>query len=137
MTTTKPPFLYWIIGALALIWNGLGILAYLTKAFITRDMIDALPQEQQAEYLVNYPACYTAVFAIAVFAGFFGSLTFLIRKKFAYILFLVSALCAIIQHIYIFMNIEVKSFIMPILVLVVCVFLVVYTKFGINKNWID
>ena len=68
-STNKPPVWFWIISVIALIWNGLGVMAYLARAFATEEMIAALPEEQQAEYLVEYPAWYTAAFAIAVFAG--------------------------------------------------------------------
>ena len=68
--TQKIPVWYWIVAVLALLWNGLGVMAYLMKAFITDEMIAALPEEQQAEYLMEMPTWYTALFALAVFCGF-------------------------------------------------------------------
>lgn len=66
-STNKIPVWYWIVAVLALIWNGLGVMAYIGRAYITDDMIAALPEDQQAEFLVEYPAWYTAAFALAVF----------------------------------------------------------------------
>lgn len=130
MTTNsnKPTTLFWIIGVVALIWNGLGVMAYLGRAFITEEMIAELPEEQQAEFLVELPSWVTAAFAIAVFGGVLASIVFLMRKKLAYTLFIVSAVAAIAQHIYLFMNVEVTSYVMPIMVIVFCVFLVWYSK---------
>ena len=136
-TSNKPPVWFWIISVLALLWNGLGVMAYLARAFATDEMIAALPAEQQAEYLVEYPAWYTAAFAFAVFAGVLGCLALLLRKKWAYTLFIISALGAIIQHAYLFMNVEMPSVVMPILVIVVCVFLIWFAKNATAKSWIS
>jgi len=100
-------------------------------------MIAALPEEQQAEFLIEYPAWYTAAFALAVFCGALGCVALLINKSWAYILFLISALGAIIQHAYLFMNVEDMSLVMPILVIVVCLFLIWFAKNAISKNWIN
>jgi hypothetical protein len=135
-STNKPNTLFWVIAVVALIWNGLGVLAYLTRAFITDEMIAMLPIEQQAEFLIVYPSWYTAAFAIAAFGGAQGGLFLLLRKKLATTLFILSALGAITQHIYIFMNIEVLSYIMPVMVIVVCIFLVWFSKDATKKGFI-
>jgi hypothetical protein len=133
----KPPIWFWIVSVLALIWNGLGVMAYLGRAFATEEMIAALPEEQQAEFLVEYPAWYTAAFAIAVFAGALGCLALLLRKKWAYTLFVLSALGAIIQHVYLFLNVDMPSLIMPIMVIVVCLLLIWLAKSATTKGWIS
>lgn len=135
----KIPVWYWIVAVLALLWNGLGVMAYLTKAFITDEMIATLPEEQQAEYLMEMPSWYTAVFALAVFCGFLGAISLLIKKKWAYILFIISAITATIQHVYLFSSGHIKdgvTAIMPIMVIVVCILLVLLAKSAIAKQWI-
>ena len=136
MTTNsnKPNALFWVIGVIALIWNGLGAMAYLGRAFMTEEMIAALPKEQQAELLVEHPAWVTAAFAIAVFAGVIASILLLMRKKLSYSLFVLSAIAAIAQHTYLFLNVEMASIVMPVLVVVVCIFLVWYSKKSINDG---
>lgn len=136
-STNKPPVWFWIVSVVALLWNGLGVMAYLTRAFATEEMIAALPEEQQAEFLIEYPAWYTAAFAIAVFAGALGCLALLLRKKMAYMLLLLSALGAIVQHVYLFMNVEMPSMVMPLMVIVVCLFLIWFSKNAISKGWIS
>jgi len=136
-SSTKPPVWFWIVSVLALLWNGVGVMAYLARAYATDEMIAALPEEQQAEFLVEYPAWYTAAFAIAVFAGVLGCITLLLRKKIAYELFFLSALGAIIQHAYLFMNVDMPSIVMPVMVIVVCLFLIWFSKNAITKNWIS
>lgn len=138
-STNKPPIWFWIVSVIALIWNGLGVMAYLTRAFMTDEMIAELPAEAQAEFLVEYPAWYTAAFALAVFCGALGCLALIIKKKWAYPLLVISALGAIVQHLYLFMNVDMDgaAMVMPILVIGVCIFLIWFAKNAISKHWIN
>ena len=136
LSNTKPPIWFWIIAVIALIWNGMGVMAYLVRAFMTDEMIAAIPEEQQAEYLIEHPAWYTAAFALAVFCGALGCLALLLRKKWAYMLFLISFIAATIQQVYIMVTIEEASPIMPIMIIVVCAFLVWFSKMSTAKGWL-
>ena len=136
-SSVKPPVWFWIISIAALVWNGMGVMVYLTRAFATDEMISQMTPEQQAQFNVEYPAWVTAAFALAVFCGALGSLALLLRKKWAYQLLVVSAVAAIAQHIYYFMNVEMASMVMPIMVIVVCIFLIWFSKNSIAKNWIS
>ncbi|BAO77417.1 hypothetical protein [Winogradskyella sp. PG-2] len=69
------------MSVLALLWNGAGVMAYIGRAYATDEIIAALPEEQQAEFLIEHPAWYTAAFALAVFCGALGCIAILIRKK--------------------------------------------------------
>ena len=127
-TTTKPTTTFWIIGVLALIWNLMGVAAYLGQAFITEDMIATLPEEQQAELLIEHPAWYTALFALAVFGGALGCIMLLARKKVAYYFLFLSGVCAIIQQGYLLATVELSSIVMPIMIIVFSAFLIWYSK---------
>ena len=139
MTSTKPPIWFWIISVVALIWNGLGVMAYLGRAFATDEMIAALPEKERAEFLMEFPAWYTAAFALAVFCGALGALSLLLRKKWASILFIISAVAAIVQHWYLYNNVEMQGaqLVMPVMVIIVCVFLIYFSKNAIKKGWIS
>lgn len=100
-------------------------------------MIAALPEEQQVEFLREYPAWHTAAFALAVFCGFLGAISLLIKKKWAYALFVLSAIAAIAQHLHLFMNVDMPSIVMPVMVIIVCIFLVWFAKSSISKEWIS
>ncbi|MDG1040937.1 MAG: hypothetical protein P8H13_08800 [Polaribacter sp.] len=80
-STNKPKALFWIIAVIALLWNAMGVAAYLFQAYITDEMIAQLPEEQQAEFLVVHPSWYTGLFALAVFGGVLGCILLLARKK--------------------------------------------------------
>ncbi|OUR91974.1 hypothetical protein A9Q87_09235 [Flavobacteriales bacterium 34_180_T64] len=135
LSTNKPPVWFWIVSVVALIWNGLGVMAYLAQAFMTDDMMATLPETQQEQY-ANLPAWYTAAFATAVFLGALGCLALLLRKKWAYLLLLISFFAVLIQHVYIFMELKPVDFIMPIMIIIVSSFLVWFSKNAIAKSWI-
>ena len=136
---SKPPIWFWVVSVLALVWNGLGVMAYLGKAFATDEMIAALPEEQQAEFLMEFPTWYTAAFALAVFCGALGCIALLIRKKWAQPLFVISAIGAIVQHFYLFVNVEMTGaqIVMPVLVILVCVLLIFFSISSTAKGWLN
>lgn len=92
----KVPIWFWIIGAVALVWNALGVFAYVQQVLMSAEQFAALPQQQQ-DLLASQPGWVTAAFAIAVFAGFIAAIVMLMRKRVAVRLFLVSLLAVIVQ----------------------------------------
>ena len=80
MTTTKPPVWFWIISILALIWNSMGVNQYLQQAYNT-EAFKSMVSTEELEMIGQLPTWYTAVFAIAVFAGALGCILLLLRKK--------------------------------------------------------
>lgn len=92
----RPPIWFWMIGVAALLWNGIGVLAYLQQVMMSAEEFAALPSAQQ-ELLSTQPVWVTAAFAIAVFAGFVASISWLLRKRITVRLFLLSLLAVIVQ----------------------------------------
>ena len=130
----KPNIAFWIIGIIALLWNLMGVANYLGQAFKV-DAIMSGMTEDQIGLIENLPAWMTALFAIAVFSGLIGSVIFLMRRKFAVLLFALSFLTATIQQLYwlfgtnmIEVFAESQPYLMPIIVIVFCAFLVWYSK---------
>ncbi|MDT7831747.1 hypothetical protein RQM59_05110 [Flavobacteriaceae bacterium S356] len=144
MTTdsNKPGAAFWVIGAIALIWNGFGVLNYIGQAYMTDEMKDALP-EFQRELIENRPAWATAAFAIAVFGGALGSLLLLMRKKLSYTLFVLSFLGVLIQMVNdVFMSNSIGNYgpggvVMVLLIPSFCIFLIFYAKKARSKGWLS
>lgn len=138
-TTQKPPKSFWIISIVALIWNLMGVSAYLMQAFMTDEAIKNLPETEQALHM-DIPAWVTAAFAIAVFGGTLGCLGLLLRKKWARLVFLISLIGIIVQmihNVFISNNMDVYgpgAVIMPIMVLIIGVYLIMYSKSAIKKS---
>lgn len=130
--TNKPNAAFWIIGILALIWNLLGVFAYLGQAYITEEALALLPQGDQ-DYINNSPAWVTAAFAIAVFAGAFGCIALLMRKKLANTLLLLSFIAVLVQSMYNFfiqdyVDLSGQNIIMPMMIILLSAFLVWYSR---------
>lgn len=135
-SNSKPPIWFWVVAVLALIWNLMGVGAYLAKHFITDEMMAELEPQLQFEMAIEHPAWYTALFAIAVFGGVLACIALLLRKKWAYLLFLISFLCATIQQVYYVIEVEGTDKIMPTMIIIVCIFLVWFSKMATSKGWI-
>jgi len=131
--SNKPEITFWIIGIIALIWNILGVIAYLMQAYMTQEDLLALPLEEQALYL-DIPAWVTAAFALAVFGGLLGCLLLLLRKKLATFVFIISLIGIIVQMIYnVFMSKATEVYgpgnmMMPLMVIIIGTFLIWYSK---------
>jgi hypothetical protein len=132
--TNKPSALFWIIGVVALLWNGMGVNYYLQSAFKTEASTAGL-NEAQIELMDSMPAWYTALFAIAVFSGIIGSIALLMKKKIAVPIFMISFVAAFINQIYwLFATDAVEVFsdqmpyLMPALVVLIGAFLIWYSK---------
>ncbi len=138
--TNKPTSAFWIISAVALLWNIFGVVAYLGQAYMTEEVLAALPEADQA-YYNNVPAWVTGAFAIAVFAGVFACIGLLMRKKWATTLFIVSLIAVIAQFIYNFfiqthMEVTGISMIWSIVIIVISLFLVWFSRKSEKQGWI-
>ena len=139
--TTKAPTWFTLVAVLAILWNLMGVMAYLSQAFMTQEMMEALPQEQQEAYS-NVPEWATAAFALSVFGGLLGSLFLVLKKNIAGILLWISLVSIVINDIYNFMIIDSVSLfgmlplIMQSIVLIVAIGLILMFKKAKSSNWI-
>jgi len=132
----KPPIWFWIVSAIALLWNAMGVNQYLGQAYQTESWRAALTDEQ-FEMVSNFPSWLTAAFAIAVFSAVIASLGLLLRKKWAHRLFLISLIAVVIQMGYILIQGIHDSIEMTISIILFAVFLVWFSKKSISKGWIS
>ena len=140
-STNKPTVSYWIIAVIALIWYIMGVMSYLRQVYMTDDMMASMTPEQQ-ELLANTPAWSTGLFAVAVFAGLLGSFLLLMRKKLATPVFLISLIAVLINMGYSFFATnqsevfgKMHGIVMPIIVIVIAVFLYMYSKKSGENSW--
>jgi len=129
---------FWVIGAVALIWNVMGVINYFVQ--MNADLLATYTESERA-IVEGRPAWATGAFAIAVFGGVIGSLLLMLRKSAAYYLFIASLLGVIVTMIHSlagstidFSPFEIAGIIlMP---LVVATFLIWYSKQAESKGWI-
>ncbi|EDP70900.1 hypothetical protein FBALC1_09073 [Flavobacteriales bacterium ALC-1] len=142
----KPPVWFWIISVVALIWNVMGVMAYLADAFMTDEMISQLDERQQAFQMLDFPAWYTACYALAVFCGVLGCIFLLIRKSWAKPMFIISFIAVlgqvlhnyVLNDIYADMSLSINTFelSMAIAIPVVAILLILFARGSADKGWI-
>jgi len=141
-STNKPPIWFWIVSAIALLWNGMGVKVYLDQAYNTEAHKAMYNTPELLEMVSNTPSWATAAFAMAVFGGVLGSIGLLLRKKWAKSILILSLLGIIVQMTYnLFMSGAMEVYgpgaiAMPIMTLAFGVFLIWLSTKGISKNWL-
>ena len=131
---------FWAIGAVALVWNLMGVMNYLGQ--MNADVLAAMPESHRA-IIEGRPAWATGGFAIAVFGGALGCILLLLRKSAAYYLFVASLLGVIVTMTHT-LGIASSTFdfspfeilLMILMPLVVAALLIWYSKQARNKGWI-
>jgi FtsH-binding integral membrane protein len=141
-TTTKPATSFWIIAVVALLWNLMGIMAFSMDAFMTPEVLEAVPTAERELY-ESSPIWLKFVYGVAVFGGTLGCILLLMKKASAYRIFLVSLIAILIQMLYSILftkSMEVygpTALIMPVLVIAIAAFLLWYAKSSQVKGWIS
>lgn len=141
MTTPKPTTLFWIITILALLWNIIGVVAYIMQVTMTPEDIAALPENQQAMY-TDVPAWATSAFALATWGGLLANILLLVRKKLAGPLFVASffAILVSMYHSFFMTNmLEISGAsgtILPICIIVIGAFMIFFTRNAAAKGWL-
>ena len=135
-STIKPPIWFWIVSVIALIWNAMGVNAYLQQAYNT-ESYQAMYTAEQLDIASNLPAWVTAAFAIAVFVGTLAAIGLLLRKKWAKILWLLSLIGVIFQMGYLLTNGLESNMVMTIMIIVFALIFVWFSRLAASKAWIS
>ena len=136
----EPPVMFRVVAVAAVIWNVLGVLAFVMNVAISAEAMAAMPEVQQALYAAQ-PAWVTGAFAIAVFAGLGGSIALALRKGIATAIFVVSLVAVIAQMFYAFAMSNMlsvmgaSSAVMPSLIIIIAAALVWFSIRSKAKGW--
>jgi hypothetical protein len=132
---------FWAIGAVALIWNVMGVINFSVQ--MNADALASFPETHRA-IIEGRPAWATGGFALAVFGGALGCLLLLLRKSAAFYLFIASLLGVIVTMTHTLgiasSTIDFSPFeilMMILMPLVVAAFLIWYSKQAESKGWIS
>ncbi len=98
----KPTFGFWVIAAVALLWNLLGLMVFVMQESASPEAIAAGLTPEQADLILNIPLWASAMTAIATIAGVLASVLLLLRRRLSVTLFGVSLAALVVQDIYIF-----------------------------------
>jgi len=138
----RPPTSFWVIGAIALVWNLIGLVFYYSHVTMSPDALEGFTEAQQ-DFFTTTPVWATSAYAIAVSAGVLGSLLLLLRKVWAAPMFILSLAGVVVQQLHAFVlanAIEIwgtEGVILPALVIVFAIALVIYSRTAKAKGWIS
>lgn len=142
MTTgTKPPPWFWAVVIAAIIWNLLGVGAYLADVTRSDDALATLPEAQRALF-ESVPLWATSAYAIAVFAGLGGSALLAFRRRYATATLGLSLAAIVIQMFHAFVLSDTlavmgpMSAVMPAIVAVVAAALVSFALYARGQGWL-
>jgi hypothetical protein len=141
-STIKPATWFWIVSAIALVWNLMGVMAYLAQVTMSPEAMQALPENQRLFY-ESTPAWATGAFAVAVWGGALGCILLLLRRKQATLLFVISLLGVFVQLIHsIFFSNSFEVFgpgglIMPMMVVIIGALLIWLSRKATSQNWLN
>jgi hypothetical protein len=77
----RAPAHLWIVGAVTLLFNAMGIVSYLATRFGMLGQMGLTPD--QIAFMESYPAWISAFWALGVWGGFAGSVLLLARSRWA------------------------------------------------------
>lgn len=141
LTAAPRPGWFTVVAVIALIWNLLGLAAFVMQLMMTPEMIAALPEAEQELYK-TLPLWALVAFGAAVIGGSLGCLMLAIRRALAVPLLLISlvGVCVQMTHSFFFSKtFEVYGpggMIMPIMVLLIAVFLLWLSVHAKSNYWI-
>ena len=122
MNDQKPPTWFWVVAALAVLWNLMGAFAYYSDVTLSPEALAELPQVQQ-DLRAAMPSWVTALYAIAVFVGLAAAITLALKNKLAIPLFAVSLAAVVIQMLYVSFGLNavalmgISSLIFPVVII--------------------
>ena len=136
------PKWFLIVGIVALIWNLLGVVAYIMQQTMSPADIAALSDAERT-LRETTPAWASAAFAIAVHGGALGCLALVFKKSWALPLLVLSLAAVLVQMVHaFFISNSIKVFgpggmIMPVMIIVIAVYLVFLARSAKEKGWIS
>ncbi len=139
--TTIPPW-FWIVTSVALIWNIMGVGAFIQQATLTPEDLATMTAAQQELY-ISTPDWVNWIFAISVFGGVLGCLLLILKKAIAKIVLIISFVAVLIQMWFIFIGSKaVDSFgpggaLMPVMIVFIAAGLVWLSLSSAKKGWIN
>ena len=132
VATRAVPAWYWIVGGLAVLWEGFGCYIYVTES-LARGEAGAM------DSYASMASWQWGVFAVAVWSGLIGAIGLLLRKRWAILALLVSLIAAVIQYGYEAATDTLPGDAMPVAVSVVVigVLLVAFANYSGRKGWLS
>jgi hypothetical protein len=97
--TVKPPWHFWLIGVLALLWNSFGAFDYVMTETRNASYMSTFTPEQLT-YFYTFPAWAVAIWALGVWSAVLASVLLLLRRRLAVPVFAMSLAAMVTSYIH-------------------------------------
>lgn len=141
---TKPGTAFWVIVGLLAVWNLSGLYMYYQMSITTPEMLQAAGYNaQQIAHVLGTPKWAHSAYAIAVNAGVLGVVFLALRKAWAVPMFVLSLIGALLQDVDAYLlrgaldHFDAVWLIVPVTVIVICVFEIWYSRAAKAKGWLS
>lgn len=138
----KPPIWFWVVGVLLLLWGAQGVFACIQQFRFGAEAMGPATDYDRALF-ASLPGWYNWCFAVAVGAGFLGSLALLMRSAHARSLYIVSLIAVIVQFGYIFLATDLiaqkgagSTLPFPIVITATAAFSIWVAGYATRRGWI-
>jgi hypothetical protein len=134
----KPPVSFYVIGGVFLVWNLIGLMFYYQQMTLTPETLAGLGDEIAA-FMEATPVWANAGYAIAVNAGVLASIFLLLRKSWAFPLYIASFLGVLTQDLDAFVLRDVagvwgsSAYYLPSIVIIICIAELWYSRSVANR----
>ena len=139
-TKQQAPGWFMVVAVVALLWNLLGVLAFIMQVTMSPEALAQLPQEQQ-DLFNAVPTWVTVAFAVAVNFGALGCLLLVLKKSLASLFLQLSLVAVLVQFSYNFFVAKMHevlgntAFILPFVTIVISIYLVTLAAKAKRQQW--
>ena len=132
------PRWFWSFALVALLWNLMGGMIFLSEVFAKEAMMESFTEEQK-EWSRSIPFWVYVLFAFSVVSGLMGSIALLARRRLAIAFFTVSFVAVVVQMGYTMLiagGLEVmgpSGAVMPLLVVTLSILWLLLAKYSREK----
>jgi len=136
----KPAISFYVIGGVFLAWNLIGLTLYYQQMTLTPEALAGMGAEMVA-FMEATPVWANAGYAIAVNAGVIASTVLLLRKSWAFPLYILSFVGVLVQDLDAFILRDVVSvwgssaFYVPSMVIIICLAELFYSRSVANRYY--
>jgi hypothetical protein len=140
--TTKPavPRWYWVIAAVALLWNLLGCVFFAMEIFAQEALMESMT-EAQKQWARSIPSWIYFVYGLAVTTGVAGSIGLFMRKSWTIAMYAICLVAVIVQMVDTMIiggglqAMGPSGAVMPLLVIGIAAALLWFSWFARRRNW--
>lgn len=139
-TKSAVPLWYWVIAAVALLWNLMECAFLSIELFAQEAFLESFTEPQKA-WARSIPGWIYLVYGLAVSSGLAGSIGLLLRKGWATVMFAICLIAVIVQMVYtmlIDVGLQVmgpSGLVLPAVVIIIAAAELWFSRFARRRGW--